>query len=608
MTDRRRTCCGGQSRKPNEAARKGDCRGKDGRRKFTAHGTKHLLNSFAWGLDGPLIDATVTVLTLPSRRFFVRPFAGTTILTNCTAQERHSSEHMHLRVLPIDDREARHLRRRLLECRRLGARWRRQPEQPSSGVAQDSKAVVPNWTLVQYNAASCDWWPGEVARRPGRFYAALAPSGRRPANVTGAAHRTDIRGLQVRTFRRRSPRAADRPSLVFVQDAPYESGGTRFAHRVVQVMRGHGANASMAVLTDPDDDVRRFTTAPEIPVRFASPDRKRFREAAPRVVVGYASIVRSADVVVSASEVGYTMILGVVLARVFRKPFVALVQSPLDQSIAAWHPARLRPLVAWANRHVDLAACVSTGVYASVLANGLPAERAVELKVGADPPAVLQAGRTVVAPPPGGPPRLVAMGRLEPVKGFDILIRASALLKSRGRPHEILIVGDGTEREALQTLANDLDVSEHVSLLGFVANPQPLLAGADAFVLSSRFEGSGGTVLFEALTHGVPVIATDCFTGPRVALADGKCGDLVAVADPEALANAIESFLTDPVPLRLKAAGGPARAAEFDQAAAAGAFYQHLQERFLGTASPGETSQRPPNIDRRVLLNRGVSS
>ena len=76
-------------------------------------------------------------------------------------------------------------------------------------------------------------------------------------------------------------------------------------------------------------------------------------------------------------------------------------------------------------------------------------------------------------------------------------------------------------------------------------------------------------MLLEALVHGRPVIATDCPTGPRHVLRDGALGDLVPTDDPAALAQALLDFARDPEPLRRKAAGGPARAEDFDQDAAA---------------------------------------
>jgi len=107
---------------------------------------------------------------------------------------------------------------------------------------------------------------------------------------------------------RRTWRGGARPTIVFVQDALYESGGTRFTHRVIEAFRESGADARLVVLMDPADDVRRFLPHPDVPVIFACPDRLRLRRALPRAIRSFAGIMRSADLVISSSEVGYAML------------------------------------------------------------------------------------------------------------------------------------------------------------------------------------------------------------------------------------------------------------------------------------------------------------
>ncbi len=388
-------------------------------------------------------------------------------------------------------------------------------------------------------------------------------------------------------FGRRRGRHMHTGGVVLALDAMYESGGTRFAHLVAQTLHQDGEDVRLLVMREPDDDVRRFVPDPEVPLSYASAERLRLRQAIPAFTSGYFRAFRDSDVVVSCLEVGSTMLLGAVFAKLARRPFVSLVQSPLEQSIAAWEPARLRPALAWANRHVDLALCVSEGVRASVVANGLPPSKTAVLRVGADTAAVRAAGQPPLARPEGAPPRIVAMGRLEPVKGFDVLVRASALVKAAGLAHEIVIAGEGREKEALRRLIDDLGVDDCVRLTGFEAHPQPLLAGSDLFVLSSRFEGSGGTVLFEALVHAVPIIATDCVAGPAEVLDGGRYGRLIPVDDERALADALIEFLRDPRDLRQRAAQGPERAHEYDQREAARAMLREIDTRF------GRARRRP---------------
>ena len=142
---------------------------------------------------------------------------------------------------------------------------------------------------------------------------------------------------------------------------------------------------------------------------------------------------------------------------------------------------------------------------------------------------------------PTQPPVLVAVGRLQPQKDYPTLIHAFALVR-RNRTVRLLILGEGRERERLQSLIQDQGLEDDVSLPGFVENPYAYLARASLFVLSSRWEGLP-TVLVEALCCGIPAVSTDCPSGPREILNEGQYGQLVPVGDADMLARAIEKTL-----------------------------------------------------------------
>lgn len=148
----------------------------------------------------------------------------------------------------------------------------------------------------------------------------------------------------------------------------------------------------------------------------------------------------------------------------------------------------------------------------------------------------------------GEPPVILAAGPLTAQKDFLTLVRAFALVRQR-RAARLLILGEGEEWRALEALAERLGLEKDVSLPGFVANPYPYMTRASLFVLSSRWEGLPG-VLIEALYCGLPLISTDCPSGPREILADGRYGQLVPVGDAMALARAIERSLNDQKPGR----------------------------------------------------------
>jgi glycosyltransferase involved in cell wall biosynthesis len=139
------------------------------------------------------------------------------------------------------------------------------------------------------------------------------------------------------------------------------------------------------------------------------------------------------------------------------------------------------------------------------------------------------------------PPVILGAGRLEPQKDFETLIRAFHRVRSEREAH-LVILGKGSERAALEGLVQSLGVDDSVQMPGFVDNPFKYMARADVFALSSRFEGLPG-VLIQAMATGCPVVSTDCPSGPREILEDGRWGTLIPVEDEDALAAAINGVL-----------------------------------------------------------------
>lgn len=143
-------------------------------------------------------------------------------------------------------------------------------------------------------------------------------------------------------------------------------------------------------------------------------------------------------------------------------------------------------------------------------------------------------------------PVVLGAGRLTEQKDFATLLRAFARLRAV-LPARLIILGEGRLRGALDVLAAKLGISEDVTLPGFVVNPYAWMSRASLFVLSSAWEGSPN-VLTEALALGVPAVSTDCPSGPREILADGRYGALVAVGDAPGLAEAMRATLAAPLP------------------------------------------------------------
>jgi len=152
-------------------------------------------------------------------------------------------------------------------------------------------------------------------------------------------------------------------------------------------------------------------------------------------------------------------------------------------------------------------------------------------------------------------PIILGIGRLTKQKDFHTLINAFALVR-HNRKCRLVILGDGADLDNLRSLARNRGVSDDIDFPGFQKNPYAYLSRSSLFVLSSRWEGFG-MVLVEAMALGIPVVSTDCPSGPGEILEDGKHGILVPVEDPSALADAMERTLDDPpAPEQLREAAG----------------------------------------------------
>ncbi|MGE6487390.1 glycosyltransferase [Paenisporosarcina sp. NPDC076898] len=159
-------------------------------------------------------------------------------------------------------------------------------------------------------------------------------------------------------------------------------------------------------------------------------------------------------------------------------------------------------------------------------------------------------------------PMILGMGRLTYQKGFEYLITAHANLIKNGYEHNLIILGEGEERSHLESLVKKLGVSNTVFLPGFQSNPYSWMKKADLFVLSSRFEGFG-MVLGEAMSLGVPVISTNCPSGPEELLNSGEYGILVPVEDSVNLSKAIENLFVKPKVMKDYSIKAKGRASEF---------------------------------------------
>lgn len=134
-------------------------------------------------------------------------------------------------------------------------------------------------------------------------------------------------------------------------------------------------------------------------------------------------------------------------------------------------------------------------------------------------------------------PIILSVGRLSKEKNYSTLLQAFKLVKNVVRC-KLVIIGDGPEKENLENLAKNLQINEDLWMPGFDVNPYKYMSKSDIFVLTSIYEGLPN-VLIEALALGLPLVSTDCESGPREIIKNNINGLLVKVGDYESLSQAI---------------------------------------------------------------------
>lgn len=235
---------------------------------------------------------------------------------------------------------------------------------------------------------------------------------------------------------------------------------------------------------------------------------------------------------------------------------------------------------------------VSDGVVRDLRENfGVPETKLISIPNPVDAEAI-QAKAKEAAPVAIDGPFIMSAGRLVSVKNFAMLIRAFA---AAGGERKLVIAGEGEERAALEQVARELGVADRVVLPGYMANPYPLMAAADIFILSSDSEGYPNA-LIEGMAVGRPVISTNCNSGPSEILAGvprhavsgitfADHGVLVPVDNADAMAEAIRA-LDDPAHRAAYGSKAAARAASFSAAAIKDRYWNVLREAMHAAQSP----------------------
>lgn len=325
----------------------------------------------------------------------------------------------------------------------------------------------------------------------------------------------------------------------------------------------HGGGAERMMVNLANDIASRGFAVDLVLAEAAGP---YLAEVAPRVVVvdlGARSVIRSLpglarhlsssrpDVLISALSHANVV---AILARLWSRVPARLVISERSVVVAPGMPASsekdrvVRLLMKLLYPQADRIVAISRGVQDDLeKLIGVPREKLKTIYnpvVTDDLPEL--ASRPCPHPwlSPERVPVILGAGRLTEQKDFASLVRAFAVVRKH-RDCRLVILGEGKQRGQLESLIQELNLSDDILLPGFQRNPFSWMSRVDVFVFSSIFEGLGG-VLIQAMACGTPVVSTDCPSGPAEILENGRWGRLVPVGDVATLAIAIEATLDDP--------------------------------------------------------------
>ena len=139
---------------------------------------------------------------------------------------------------------------------------------------------------------------------------------------------------------------------------------------------------------------------------------------------------------------------------------------------------------------------------------------------------------------------ILSAGRFDGQKGFDLLIEAFSALSRKHPAWDLVILGDGPDREKIKELSEKMGLKGRVFFPGRAGNMGDWYEAAGIYALSSRFEGFPN-VLIEAMSYGVPSVAFDCDTGPADIIRDGLDGILAPPENIESFAAALDRLMSD---------------------------------------------------------------
>ncbi|MCF6254438.1 MAG: glycosyltransferase [Thiomicrorhabdus sp.] len=251
------------------------------------------------------------------------------------------------------------------------------------------------------------------------------------------------------------------------------------------------------------------------------------------------------DKIISFSEdANYPLVIAARLANVNHKVTLSIHNSVDTFSIKSMK--RMTRFYPWANTIF----AVSNAVRKGLIQSGLPSDK---VKTVLNPLDIKMIDQLALAPSSStihlkdGVIHLVSLGRLHPYKGFDLLIEAFYQLFKQYKHIHLSIIGEGEQRDSLLKKINQFGLGAHITLLGQLKNPFPILVQADIFILPSIQEG-WGLALTEAMYLGLPAVAFDCKNnGPQEIIQNNQNGLLAKSFEVADLVEKIERLIVSEV-------------------------------------------------------------
>jgi len=234
---------------------------------------------------------------------------------------------------------------------------------------------------------------------------------------------------------------------------------------------------------------------------------------------------------------------GLIAARIADIPVVSTVHGWTSESFKL---RGYQMLDRFCLKRFDHIVCVSSLLHEEFTKLGIGADRLAYLPNAVSLPEKKTGQRETARQQLGWQPEekiIIAIGRLSPEKGLDILLSAFARQFGSDRGVRLILVGDGPEMATLMSLTSRLEIAEQVVFAGFTADVARYYAAADLFVMSSHTEGFP-MALLEAMAWGLPVLATAVGGIPDI-VHDGEDGCLVPPGDEERLAAVMGYLLNN---------------------------------------------------------------